>query len=195
MLHLRSLNPYVASSLAAAKADASKAAAAAGSGMSHAGGFSATRQPAAVPAYSLGGDIHSSNSSAAGAIGISAFAFQGTNAHMLVAAMAGGSTAPEPQHPNPAVWQLRRYWYVPKPSALLVVVAATGGSGNATVAFTLQLRAPGLAYLHDHQVCFYFVSGICHALSTIDVHSHAVRSKSSIAAGSAMISIFRICKL
>ena len=152
MLHLRDLNPYVASSLAAAKANASKAAAAAGSGMTHAGGFSAARQAAAVPAYHLGDDAHGSGSTAAGAIGISAFAFQGTNAHMLVAATAGSSIAPEPQHLHPAVWQRRRYWYAPEPSALLVAASAAGGK-NAYVAFTLQLRAPGLAYLHDHQVC------------------------------------------
>ncbi len=91
--------------------------------MMHAGGFSAARQPAAVSGHDLGDDIHSSNSSATGAIGISAFAFQGTNAHMLVAATAGSSAAPELQHSNPAVWQRRRYWYAPEPSALLVAGA------------------------------------------------------------------------
>lgn len=156
MLHLRSLNPYVASSLAAAKADASMAAAAAGSGMPRAGGFSAARQAAAMPAHDLSNDATGSDSTAAGAVGVSAFAFQGTNAHMLVAATAGSSTAPGSQHLNPAVWQRRRYWYAPEPSALLVaaVALAAGSSGNATVAVTLQLQAPGLAYLHDHQVRF-----------------------------------------
>ena len=153
MLHLRSLNPYVASSLTAAKADASKAAAAAGSRMAHAGGVSAARQPAAALAYDLGNNAQGSGSTAAGgAIGVSAFAFQGTNAHMLVAAMAGSSTAPKPQQSDPAVWQRRRYWYAPEPSALLVAASASGGGSSALVAFTLQLRAPGVAYLHDHQV-------------------------------------------
>lgn len=152
MLHLRSLNPYVISSLAAAKADASKAAAAAGSNMPHASGFSAARQPAAVPADGSSDCNNGSNGSAAGVTGISAFAFQGTNAHMLVAATAGSSTAPKPQQSDPAVWQRRRYWYAPEPSALLVAASASGGGSSALVAFTLQLRAPGVAYLHDHQV-------------------------------------------
>jgi hypothetical protein len=154
MLHLRSLNPYVASSLAAAKADASRAATAAGSRMAHAGGFSAARQPAAVPAYDLGDDTHGSGSTAAGVTGISAFAFQGTNAHLLVAAVGDNGKCPTPQRVAdvPAVWKRRHYWYAPEPSALLVAASATGGGGSATVAFTLQLRAPGLAYLHDHQV-------------------------------------------
>lgn len=164
MLHLRSLNPYVTSSLDAAKADARKALAA-GSGTQHAGGFSAARQMAAAPADDVSG-ANGRTESLHGAIGISAFAFQGTNAHVLVAAAAASvSVQAEQKADNAAVWQRRCYWYAPEPSVLLAAVSVMAGSGSGTglAIFALQLEAPSLAYLQDHQAfdmkCFLPLQG------------------------------------
>lgn len=101
VLHLRSPNPYVSGALQA-------------SGHA-AGAFRAPRQlgPCA--------SIHTSEA-AAGACGVSAFAFQGTNAHVLLqpptaaqsglAQAAGGATVALP-------WSRERLWVLPELSCLL----------------------------------------------------------------------------
>ena len=114
MLHLRSLNPYVASTFAAnAKGNSAWAARRSSGSVDRSGGgsggnsgsfalhcgFTAARQPqpmvAPLPATDSVGPAGSS-----GAVGISAFAFQGTNAHVLLAAaepdaslLVGGATS------------------------------------------------------------------------------------------------------
>ncbi len=103
MLHLRSLNPYVGSTFAAnAKGNsawaARRSAAASttvswsdsGSGATSSRfgvhcGFTAARQPQPMVAHLSAAD-YVRPASTSGAIGISAFAFQGTNAHVLLAA-------------------------------------------------------------------------------------------------------------
>lgn len=160
LLHLRSLNPYVTSSLDAARSDAAKALAGRylldkGTAFVQHSSFAAARQPAAAPSDTVGSG-GCDKVPMQGASGISAFAFQGTNAHVLVAASAScketlvfrdsaaASSAAAP-------WQRRRFWYSPAPSRLLAGVAVE--VGGSTAVFTLQLQAPSLAYLRDHQVC------------------------------------------
>jgi acyl transferase domain-containing protein/acyl carrier protein len=82
------------------------------------------------------------------ATGISAFAFQGTNAHAVLvksssdAVLARADAAGIP-------WQRRRHWFAPRPHALLGAAVAAG-RGRAHVQCVLS--ASHLAYLWDHQV-------------------------------------------
>lgn len=126
--------------------------------MQHVSGFCTARQMAAAPSDAISGASNGLESTQHGAIGISAFAFQGTNAHVLVAAAAAAAAAEisfQPKWKQEAAWQRRRYWYAPEPSALLaaVVVAAGSSSGGGTLAvFSLHLQAPSSTYMRDHQV-------------------------------------------
>ena len=137
ILHLRALNPYVASTLAATETqDASASAASVG--------WSAPRQlgPLATAAATSSADL-------AHCGGVSAFAFQGTNAHVTLA------LAPLAAHPTASAAvnmpsERRRFWYLPEPHALLS--RALGWDREpGTLALELQMSRPRLAYLSDHQ--------------------------------------------
>lgn len=84
--------------------------------------------------------------------GVSAFAFQGTNAHIILAAAAPGRALEFPVR-SPA-WQRRRCWFGPPPHALLQ--RASSGlpvKGIAQeCAFHCPTAAPRLALLWDHVV-------------------------------------------
>ena len=80
------------------------------------------------------------------ASGVSAFAFQGTNAH---AVLVRGSSLPAGQRSIDSQWQRRRFWFGAPPHILVdSVVAAT----PAVVRLQAALQAPALSYLWDHQV-------------------------------------------
>ena len=69
------------------------------------GGWAVARQPGSLPA--------ASSPAAPAVIGISAFAFQGTNAHAVMTAAAAGATAAKPN----ANWARQRFWVAPRPHA------------------------------------------------------------------------------
>jgi len=137
ILHLRALNPYVASTLAATTTKGFPASAASV-------GWSAPRQPGplASPAATSSADPACCSS-------VSAFAFQGTNAHVtLASAPSAADGGASPAHDLP--WERRRFWYLPEPHALLSRVLGWGAEPD-TVALELQMSRPRLAYLTDHQ--------------------------------------------
>jgi len=83
--------------------------------------------------------------------GVSAFAFQGTNAHALISA-----SLDVPQYQEEATlqrksnqWQRRRHWFALQPHALLYR-ASSDAVSRAT--FSLDFNQPRLSYLLDHQV-------------------------------------------
>ena len=89
-------------------------------------------------------------------MGVSSFAFQGTNAHVLLSS----STASEETETNfqlgdasearPA-WQHKRYWYCSPPVALLGrCVGITPNYGTAI--FETRLNKVASAFLHDHTI-------------------------------------------
>lgn len=81
--------------------------------------------------------------------GVSAFAFQGTNAHVLlqgaVPCGAGQSRASE----SSLVWQQSRHWLASEPHMLLTAFVKHAGS---TLLMQCQLNQPKLAGFLDHRV-------------------------------------------
>ena len=82
--------------------------------------------------------------------GVSAFAFQGTNAHMLLQGAAPSS----PRHSVAAgasslVWQQGRHWLAPQPHMLLTAFVKNAGS---VLLMQCQLNQPKLAGFLDHRV-------------------------------------------
>ncbi|BDA51455.1 probable oleandomycin polyketide synthase, modules 5 and 6 [Coccomyxa sp. Obi] len=82
-------------------------------------------------------------------MGISGFAFQGTNAHVLLHSLTTTPTGEPKGTPRPA-WRHRRFWYTPQPHRFAQSVAAAADRTSVTVEF--DMAAPALAYLWDHQV-------------------------------------------
>jgi hypothetical protein len=89
-------------------------------------------------------------------VGVSAFAFQGTNAHAIISAVdsvpcqpnvVGSGASAEPS------WEKQRLWVHPKLSALVCSAAVLGGPGaGASVMFQCRLSAAALASWWDHRV-------------------------------------------
>ena len=83
--------------------------------------------------------------------GVSSFAFQGTNAHVLLQRSASLGTQPAVAAASPdrcPIWQKRRWWFEPKPNLMLPCVTPSQSSAE----FQLLLGQASLAYLWDHQV-------------------------------------------
>jgi len=94
VLHLGGINPYVAALMERQP-----------------GAWSVPRQPAAVGAELAGG---SGGSPASGlVVGVSAFAFQGTNAHALLMAAPPAASGVAPRSTTAAWVQRQRYWVAP----------------------------------------------------------------------------------
>ncbi len=126
VLHLRSLNAYVESIL-----DSSSSS------------FAVARQSAAglTPAH---GSIGA---------GCSAFAFQGTNAHVLLRSQAlEGSADQQAAGSELSAWQRRRFWYTPAAHLLLFSAAVASSGGSTSAAFDVVLGRPALAFVWEHQV-------------------------------------------
>lgn len=143
LLHLRTLNPYVTSTMEQSAGTTC---------------WSLPRQHAPVPLLSSGVAIKQQRSgsngsgSREGACGVSAFAFQGTNAHVLLmpptdAHMVANSKqgAAEDQR-----WQSEHFWLVPTANVLVHVFAGT--ASGTTAVFEALLSSPHVAYLFEHQV-------------------------------------------
>ena len=141
ILHLRALNPHVKSTLDDARKALRTGAA------SNERACSSARQPAPLGRQLAG----SSSAVQSRRGGVSAFAFQGTNAHVTLAYAPPTADAIAVETAPVPLWQRRRFWYLPEQHALLRrTVSLDGQSG--TLAFELQLARPRLAYLRDHQV-------------------------------------------
>jgi 3-oxoacyl-(acyl-carrier-protein) synthase len=118
VLHLAELNPYVTGAMDPASVAA----------------WSAARQAAPLPRREQ-----------LAAIGTSAFAFQGTNAHVIM--QPGGDAIALPAAPA-VLWARQRLWVAVAPHAGLHRVSAAGGAAL----MQCSLASAPLAYLWDHRV-------------------------------------------
>jgi acyl transferase domain-containing protein len=126
VMHLRRFNPMLASML-----------------QTHAAGGS-------LPPYVARQDGPGLLNSAAGSewqatSGISAFAFQGTNAHAI---LVKGSGLPGSRQSQDSQWQRRRFWFAAPPHPLASRLAAS----RPAVQLQAVLHGAALAYLWDHRV-------------------------------------------
>ncbi len=137
LMHLRTVNPYVASTLEQQQQAAGRAAVA----------------PAVLPKQG-GGLATAAAGQQHAAWGISAFAFQGTNAHaLLAAAPLEASNAIAATAAAPA-WHNKRLYVLPEAHLLIATASVSSPSAAAQrrVAFHAELASASLAFLWDHQV-------------------------------------------
>ena len=126
ILHLRSVNPHVSSALDQLSVKAR---------------MHLPRQPApAVIGLTSGASMVS---------GVSAFAFQGTNAHVIMQGANGVEKQPYKAAGGGLAWQQSRHWLAPQPQMLLSAFVKLSGS---TLVMQCQLNQPKLAGFLDHQV-------------------------------------------
>lgn len=81
------------------------------------------------------------------ACGVSAFAFQGTNAHAVLDRGPGGEGAPTPSSATP--WMRERHWFGP---AALLLSSSVRPRPDNMLRFRLEVGAARAAYLLDHRV-------------------------------------------
>jgi acyl transferase domain-containing protein len=128
LLHLRAVNPYVASSLDQLRQGAP--------------GAALPKQPGPQPEARPHATI----------FGVSAFAFQGTNAHAVVQPAAASAAALHPGYGAcRAAWKHCRMYVLPE-AHLFVRRAAPPPQGRRQVVLQADLARPELAFLWDHQV-------------------------------------------
>ena len=137
LMHLRAPNPYVASALE-----------------QHEGGKAAA--PAAALLPKQGGAMPLADAQLECSWGVSAFAFQGTNAHAVVEAALPSAPAHDNQLPQLPVWQHKRQHVLPEAHLLIAAAAVTGQRGSAATlrraVFHAELAAASLAFMWDHTV-------------------------------------------
>ena len=121
LMHLRGVNPYVASTLGESGTSALLP--------KQSGGLPSTLQTSAM-------------------CGVSAFAFQGTNAHALVAVTNSSSITCLAN----AAWQLKRRYVLPAAHLFAAIGTVSGSAGKAQLLVQANLRVSQLAYLWDHKV-------------------------------------------
>ena len=126
ILHLQHINPYVTGAMEMGGTT---------------GRWAVPRQSGALPT--------AADHAAAPAIGVSAFAFQGTNAHALAAAASqhAGASIAKPS----ADWARQRFWVAARTHAALHRAISVVG-GRQILIQAAPLDTPALAYLWDHQV-------------------------------------------
>lgn len=81
--------------------------------------------------------------------GVSAFAFQGTNAHVLLQEAAPRGAGQSRATQSSPVWQQSRHWLAPQPHMLLTAFVKHAGS---MLLMQCQLDQPKLAGFLDHRV-------------------------------------------
>jgi len=109
------------------------------------------RQPGPAPAAARS-NAGACLAPSAALAGVSAFAFQGTNAHAVLCA-APASAAGVGAHAPP--WRRQRHWFTPVELHVLLVRAGApaGGPGaDRGMRFEARLDRPALAFLWDHRV-------------------------------------------
>ncbi len=134
MTHLRSLNPYVASPLA-----------------------SSMDRRMTVPRQQ--GPSHQ-QPNRSGAAGVSSFAFQGTNAHLLLQPPPAGQHQPLPSglcgsssgNQPTLIWSRKRAWVAPRSHPLLMSAHFSPASPGQVVMECWVSSVAALAYLQDHRV-------------------------------------------
>ncbi len=92
-----------------------------------------------------------SSQHAAATIGISGFAFQGSNAHVIVGKQSNAGSSLENTVEKVSLWRRTAQWFIP-PTRAFSVRARAGGPPAAVVMVECDLQHPGLAYLWQHQV-------------------------------------------
>ena len=80
--------------------------------------------------------------------GVSAFAFQGTNAHVIMSASPDSTQSLTPNRRGIVQFQQQRHWIAPPPHALLMTAAAAKG----VITFHADLGSLASAFLLDHVV-------------------------------------------
>jgi acyl transferase domain-containing protein/NADPH:quinone reductase-like Zn-dependent oxidoreductase/acyl carrier protein/NAD(P)-dependent dehydrogenase (short-subunit alcohol dehydrogenase family) len=89
-------------------------------------------------------------------IGISSFAFQGTNAHVMLSSMPGSALYTEKEEAQERAvtpWQHKRYWYAAPPSSLLgTAKILVSVKTPLVITFHTNLKKSALSFLHDHRV-------------------------------------------
>lgn len=106
------------------------------------------RQTAALPLHSASGQL---------LCGISAYAFQGTNAHAIIQRTPLddlASSPPNTSHPAVALWQKEAHWVGPAVHVMLHNSRSmAAGTGKAAVRLECRLSAtPRLSFFWDHRV-------------------------------------------
>ena len=133
LTHLRSLNPYVASAMTSGGSRSLNAAKQAGP---------LSTQP------SSNGDTH-----AAALAGVSSFAFQGTNAHLV---LQHGAEITDHDHGQLAyrnlTWQKQRTWVAPLAHPMLTSTHLQPSASRQVVMICKVAGNASLAYLHEHMV-------------------------------------------
>ena len=126
VMHLRNLNPHMHPMLQPGRP-------------ANRGGHIPRQVGALLGSTSKAGPFHA---------GVSAFAFQGTNAHVIMSA-SSDSTDPLPlSHQGVVHFQRQRHWVAPHPHALLMTAKASIG----VITFHANLGSPAGAFLLDHVV-------------------------------------------
>lgn len=88
-------------------------------------------------------------------LGVSSFAFQGTNAHIIISSVAVSSLSQveEAQQGAMTPWQHKRYWYAVTPNSLLGTAKTLEKNKTPSIiTFQTNLRKSALSFLHDHRV-------------------------------------------
>lgn len=80
--------------------------------------------------------------------GVSAFAFQGTNAHVVISAPSDSTDSLTPSQQGVVQFQRQRHWVAPPPHALVITAKASDG----VLTFHADLSTPASAFLLDHVV-------------------------------------------
>lgn len=84
-----------------------------------------------------------------GAGGVSAFAFQGTNAHAILSASGSGAAAALVISSRATLAHAQRFWVAPAPHPMLHRASEVQSS---SICFSVDLASPALAFLMDHRV-------------------------------------------
>jgi NADPH:quinone reductase-like Zn-dependent oxidoreductase/3-oxoacyl-(acyl-carrier-protein) synthase len=124
--HLRSLNPYVERALEGAP-----------------GACSLPRQSAGLAEAAFRAEQQAGQ-----ACGVSAFAFQGTNAHVLLQPTTAAVV--DSSQTAPCTWQQQYLWVLPRAYGLLT--SATSDAAAGAVTFVTPLDTPRLSFMWDHVV-------------------------------------------
>ena len=126
VMHLRNLNPHTHPMLQPGKA-------------ADRGAHIPRQVGSLIGSSSKAGPLHA---------GVSAFAFQGTNAHVIMSASSDCTDSITLSHEGVGHFRRQRHWVAPPPHALLTTAQASSG----VITFHADLVNPASAFLLDHVV-------------------------------------------